>query len=109
MRNQWQTKQLARRCVIALPFLLFLVSSGCKPSAKKAAEREAYLKHEVEQTSLRIQDYSYERQDEALVLVDEALANPRFAGHKPIFFAHKINLLLSLERVKEDSDLVVED
>jgi len=108
MRNQWQTKQLARRCVIALPFLLFLVSSGCKPSAKRAAEREAYLKHEVEQTSLRIQDYSYERQDEALVLVDEALANPRFAGHKPIFFAHKINLLLSLERVKEASDLVVE-
>lgn len=108
MRNNRQTERRTCTGITVLPFLLLFALSGCKPSAEQAAEREAYLKYEVEQMSLRIQDYSYERQDEALVLVDEALANPRFAGHKPIFFAHKINLLLSLDRVQEASDLVID-
>ena len=87
--------------------LVLFFHAGCKPSSETIAQREALINAEIEQLFIRIQDYSVDRVEEALVLSNEALRNPDFRQQKPRFFAQKIDLLLTLEKVGEASELIL--
>ena len=73
--------------------VLFL--TGCKPSREKIAAQEAVLSQEIEALFARVQVLQSENQiDAAMTLIDNGLANPKYAGQKARFVTQKIELLL---------------
>ena len=96
-----------RFCCTLLTGMVLFFPAGCKPSSEKIAQREALINAEIEQLSIRIQDYSSDRVEEALELANDALRNPDYRQQKPRFFAQKIDLLLMLEKVGEATELIV--
>jgi hypothetical protein len=86
-------------------FCLFLagicltLAPGCgrrATEAEKRAVREALLNQEIEKDFERVQTLRAEGNiEEALGVAGKALADPRYAAHKPRFFAEKVGLLLA--------------
>ena len=69
---------------------------GCKPSSEKIAAREALLNQEIDRTLEQVQNLCGEdKYSEALAVLENALANSRFASQKPRFFTEKIQVLLT--------------
>ncbi|HRR32973.1 MAG TPA: hypothetical protein P5026_02640 [Kiritimatiellia bacterium] len=81
---------------LALAGACLMGVTGCKPSAEEIAAREALLGHEIERTFENIQRLrGDENLGEALTLIDQALANPKYAAHRTRFFTEKISVLLA--------------
>jgi hypothetical protein len=84
------------------------VSTGCKPSAAQLAARQERINHEVETLATQAQDLQAQgKPQDALSLVDKALANSRYEAHKPRLFSLKVDLLLSQGRDGEVTDLLL--
>ena len=90
--------QFVRVCVscVSLAGACLLLPQGCGPSAEKKAAQEAQLNQEIESTFEQVQMLRGEDKNaEALALLDKALANRKYAAHKPRFFSEKIQTLLA--------------
>ena len=100
-------KRFMRVCVscFALAGACLLLPQGCGPSAEKRAAREAQLNQEIETAFERVQMLRGEDKNaEALALLDQALANRKYADYKPRFFTEKIQTLLTM-----DNDVAARD
>ncbi|MDR2849764.1 MAG: hypothetical protein LBW77_04375 [Verrucomicrobiota bacterium] len=103
----WTFKPFARASLagIILAGASLSLLPGCRPSAEKAAAREAQLNSEVEQTLAKAQALNTEGKGEAAVkLLDRALANRKYAARKPAFFSEKIRLLLAQDNLPAARD-----
>lgn len=87
--------RMGASCLVLAGFCLVL-TPGCKPSAEKIAAREALLGHEIERTLEEVQRLRAEEKiNEALTVIERALANPKYAAHAARFFTEKIAALLA--------------
>lgn len=90
--------RFVRVCVscLSLAGACLLLPQGCGPSAEKIAAREAQLNQEIEATFERVQTLRAEdKTADALKLLDQAIANRKYAAHKSRFFTEKIQTLLA--------------
>ncbi len=100
--------RLAFTCLIMAGGPLLCVT-GCKPSAEKAAAREAKVSREIEALCAQIQAMQAEgRLPEAAALVETALSTPAFKAQRTRFFTLKIELLLAQDRDAQAADQVLQ-
>lgn len=73
-----------------------ICETGCKPSAEKAAAREAQINQEIDSLFAHVQALQAEgRLQEAAKLVENGLNTPKYKTQKSRFFYLKIDLLLA--------------
>ena len=102
--------RFVRVCVscLSLAGACLLLPQGCGSSAEKKAAREAQLHQEIEATFERVQALrSEDKTADALKLLDQAIANRKYAAHKPRFFTEKIHTLLALDNDAAARDAIL--
>lgn len=86
-----------------------LCVTGCKPSAEKAAARQAKINQEIEALFVQAQAMQAEgRLADASTLIETGLKNPKFRAQKARFFTQKIDLLLMQNNDAQASEQVLQ-
>ena len=102
-------KTLSRVAIMCL-FVVgtaLLCGTGCKPSAEKAAAREAQINQEIEALFAQIQTMRTDgRLADADKLVDAGLNTAKYKSQKTRFFCQKIDLLLAQNNDAQASEQV---
>lgn len=104
-------KSLARvGCLsLLLASVPLITSTGCKPSAEKMAAREARLNQEIDDVFSKAQELESEnRFADALALIEQGLANPKYQHQKVRFFTRKTDLMLMNGQESDARELIVQ-
>jgi hypothetical protein len=102
--NAFRIATIGCVCVVAVACL----APGCKPSAKREAERQQQLAREMDKLAESIGERQAQgKLADALALAEQGLAKPQYAAQKSRFFALKFDLLLAQNSGAAAGDMIL--